>query len=98
MWSGTSGELDEVPVEDIKRFEAEFLDYVDANHKSILPGIRDTKQLSDDALTTLKGAVTEFKKGFTTSAGTLLGADEEVDPLNPEEVEQETIKRVKKVS
>ncbi|GAB2849736.1 F0F1 ATP synthase subunit alpha [Actinocorallia aurea] len=96
VWAGTSGELDEVPVEDIRRFEAEFLDYVEANSKGLLAGIRDTGQLSDDALTTLKDSITEFKKGFTTSAGTLLGADEPVEPLGAEDVEQETIKRVKK--
>src|SRR5690606_22324205 len=28
VWAGTTGELDDVPVEDIRRFEAEFLDYV----------------------------------------------------------------------
>ncbi|GAB3276186.1 F0F1 ATP synthase subunit alpha [Actinocorallia lasiicapitis] len=96
VWAGTSGELDDVPVEDIKRFEADFLDYVEHNAKGVLPGIRETKDLSDDALTTLKSAITEFKQGFTTSAGTLLGADEEVEPLNAEDVEQETIPRVKK--
>ncbi|MDX6743730.1 F0F1 ATP synthase subunit alpha [Actinocorallia sp. A-T 12471] len=97
VWAGTSGELDEVPVEDIRRFEAEFLDYIEANSKGLLAGIRETGQLSDDALTTLKDSVTEFKKGFTTSAGTLLGVDEPVEPLGAEDVEQETIKRVKKV-
>src|SRR3954453_1020652 len=73
IWSGTSGELDDVPVEDIRRFESEFLQYVNDNAKGVLPGIRETKKLSDDALTTLKGAINEFKKGFTTGAGTLLG-------------------------
>ncbi|ROO89856.1 ATP synthase F1 subcomplex alpha subunit [Actinocorallia herbida] len=96
VWAGTSGELDEVPIEDIRRFEAEFLDYVEHNAKSVLPGIRETLKLSDDALTVLKDSITEFKKGFTTSAGTLLGADEPVEALGAEDVEQETIKRVKK--
>jgi F-type H+-transporting ATPase subunit alpha len=96
VWSGTSGELDDVPVEDIRRFEAGFLEYIETKHSGLLTGIRETKALSDDALTTLKDAITEFKKGFTTSAGTLLGAEEPVEPLSSEEVEQETIKRVKK--
>ena len=96
VWSGTSGELDEVPVEDIRRFENGFLEHVESNHKGLLSGIRDTGKLSDDALTTLKDAITEFKKGFTTSEGTLLGAEEPVEPLASDEVEQETIKRVKK--
>ena len=96
VWSGTSGELDDVPVEDIRRFETEFLDYIEHNAKGLLTGIRETKVLSDDALTTLKDSITEFKKGFTTSAGVLLGTEEPVEPLASEEVEQETIKRVKK--
>ncbi len=96
VWSGTSGELDDVPIEDVRRFEREFLDYVERNSKGLLTGIRETKVLSDDALTTLKDSITEFKKGFTTSAGVLLGAEEPVEPLAAEEVEQETIKRVKK--
>ncbi|MDX6429489.1 MAG: F-type H+/Na+-transporting ATPase subunit alpha, partial [Streptosporangiaceae bacterium] len=96
VWAGTSGELDDVPVEDIRRFESEFLDYLEHNRSGILQGIRETGELSDDALTSLKDAVTEFKKGFQTSAGTFLGEDEAVEALEDEDVEQETITRVKK--
>jgi F-type H+/Na+-transporting ATPase subunit alpha len=96
VWSGTTGGLDDVPVEDIKRFEAEFLDYVEHNRPGILQGIRETGELSDDALTSLKDAITEFKKGFQTTAGSLLGEDEAVEALGDEDVEQETIRRVKK--
>ncbi|MFC4913210.1 F0F1 ATP synthase subunit alpha [Actinomadura gamaensis] len=95
VWAGTSGELDDVPVEDIRRFEAEFLDHVERQHGGLLTAIRETGQLSDDALTTLKDAITEFKKGFETSSGGLLG-DESAEPIADEAVEQETIKRVKK--
>jgi F-type H+/Na+-transporting ATPase subunit alpha len=96
VWAGTSGELDDVAVEDIKRFEAEFLDYVEHNRPGILQGIGETGELSDDALTALKDAVTEFKKSFQTSAGTFLGEEEPVEALGDEDVEQETITRVKK--
>ncbi|HXA61481.1 MAG TPA: F0F1 ATP synthase subunit alpha [Streptosporangiaceae bacterium] len=95
VWSGTTGELDDVPVEDIRRFESEFLAHVELNHGGILQKIRETGELSDDALTTLKDAITEFKKGFETSTGQLLGEDEPVEPLADADVEQETIKRVK---
>ncbi|MCP2334993.1 F0F1 ATP synthase subunit alpha [Actinomadura rupiterrae] len=95
VWAGTSGELDDVPVEDIRRFETEFLDHLERQHGGLLTSIRETGQLSDDGLTTLKDAITEFKKGFETSSGGLLG-DESADPIADEDVEQETIKRVKK--
>ncbi|MFG1698654.1 F0F1 ATP synthase subunit alpha [Nonomuraea sp. NPDC049309] len=94
VWSGTTGELDEVPVEDIRRFEAEFLDYLASSHKGILDTIRETGELSDDTVTALKDAITEFKKGFTTSSGELLVKDEPVAPLASDEVGQEKIKKV----
>ena len=43
IWAGTTGKLDEVPVEDIRRFEAEFLDYVGASHGGIFDVIRETE-------------------------------------------------------
>src|SRR5207248_9047760 len=33
IWAGTTGQLDDVPVEDIRRFEAEFLDFLRREHK-----------------------------------------------------------------
>src|SRR5437016_7738198 len=42
IWAGTSGELDVVPVPDIRRFEAEFLDYVAREHKGIYDAILQT--------------------------------------------------------
>ncbi|RFS81914.1 F0F1 ATP synthase subunit alpha [Actinomadura spongiicola] len=95
VWAGTSGELDDVPVEDIRRFEREFLDYVEREQGGVLTTIRETGKLSDDALTNLKNAITEFKKGFQTSEGEIL-AEEPVEPIDKKAVGQETITRVKK--
>ncbi len=94
VWAGTTGELDEVPVEDIRRFEAEFLDYLQSSRKGVFDSIRETKDMGDDTVTTLKDAITEFKKGFTTSSGELLVKDEPVAPLEAGEVGQEKIKKV----
>jgi F-type H+-transporting ATPase subunit alpha len=96
VWAGTSGELDEVPVADVRRFEREFLDYVEREDAGLLTSIRETGQLSDDDLTSLKSTITEFKKGFQTSEGDVLGAEEPVEAIEDEAVEQETITRVKK--
>ncbi|MCG5220982.1 F0F1 ATP synthase subunit alpha [Streptosporangium sp. KLBMP 9127] len=94
VWAGTSGELDEVPVEDIRRFETEFLDYLGRESKGVFDSIRETGQLSDDTVTTLKDAVTEFKKGFETASGELLVKDEPVEALGADEVGQEKITKV----
>src|SRR6266542_5375956 len=39
LWAGITGELDIVPVPDIRRFEAEFLDYVGREHRGIYDAI-----------------------------------------------------------
>ncbi|GAA1014936.1 ATP synthase subunit alpha [Acrocarpospora pleiomorpha] len=97
VWAGTTGELDDVPLEDIRRFEASFLEYLSSSHKGVFDGIRESKDLGDDALTTLKSAITEFKKSFITSSGEQLVKDEPVAPLEDAEVGQEKIvKHVRK--
>ena len=89
IWSGGSGYLDDVPVEDISRFETDFLDYLRRSHEGILQTIRETLQLSEDTIAALKDAVDEFRKGFETSAGELLRAeDENAEPLESEEQEK----------
>ena len=94
VWAGTTGQLDDVPVEDIRRFETEFLDYVARDHKGVLDTIASTKDLPDETVGLLESAVTEFKKGFTTSAGHLLVNDEPVAALSEDDVDPTTIKRV----
>ncbi|KAB8197253.1 F0F1 ATP synthase subunit alpha [Nonomuraea phyllanthi] len=94
IWAGTTGELDDVPIEDVRRFESEFLDFIQSSHKGVFDTIRETRDLSDDTVTALKDAITEFKKGFTTSSGELLVKDEPVAPLEAGEVGQEKIKKV----
>jgi F-type H+/Na+-transporting ATPase subunit alpha len=94
IWAGTSGQLDEVPVEDVRRFERELLDNVLVSHRGILDTIRETGKFDDDTAASLKEATEAFKGTFVTSAGTLLrGGDEEVEPLSRKDVAQETITR-----
>jgi F-type H+-transporting ATPase subunit alpha len=92
IWAGGNGFLDDVPVEDVSRFETDFLDYLRRSHAGILQTIRESLALAEDTVTALKDAVAEFRKGFETSSGELLrGEDEESEPLESEE--QETIAR-----
>jgi F-type H+/Na+-transporting ATPase subunit alpha len=95
LWAATNGELDEVPVEDIGRFEAELIEFIRRGHGGVLDGIRETGQLSDDAETSLKDAIAEFKRGFETSSGGYLH-EREADAISEEQVEQEKITRVRK--
>jgi F-type H+/Na+-transporting ATPase subunit alpha len=92
IWAGSNGYLDDVPVEDVARFEHDFLENLQRSHEGILTAIRETKVLSEDTVTALKDAIEDFRKSFETSAGQLLsGEDEQAEPLESEG--QETIAR-----
>jgi F-type H+-transporting ATPase subunit alpha len=94
IWAGTTGELDPVPVADIRKFEREFLDYVGREHRGIFDAILQTGKLEDDTVEALKRAITEFKRQFQTSAGeSLVGTEEPAEAMDAGEVGQETVKR-----
>ena len=93
VWSGTTGQLDEVPVEDIRRFDAEFLDYLDRSRPEVFDAIRTTTDLSDDTVSVLETAIGEFKRQYTTTAGHLLVNDEPVAALAEEQIDPTQIKR-----
>ncbi|WP_127534249.1 F0F1 ATP synthase subunit alpha [Paenibacillus kobensis] len=63
----TRGHVDEIPVQDVRRFEGEFLAYVDANKPEIFASIRDTKDLTSDNEKVLVEAINTFKKSFAPS-------------------------------
>jgi len=94
VWAGTSGLLDDVPLEDIRRFEGEFLDQLRRDKSGILDAIRETGELSDDTVTALKDAIEDFRRGFETSGGDMLVVPEEqAEPVDDTEVGQEKLAR-----
>jgi F-type H+-transporting ATPase subunit alpha len=96
IWAGSNGYLDDVPVEDVRRFETDFLDFLKRSHGGILQTIRESNVLAEDTVSALKEAVDEFRKGFETSSGDLLsGEDEEAKALEHEE-QDKIAKRVSK--
>ncbi|CAI9396486.1 F0F1 ATP synthase subunit alpha [Niallia sp. Sow4_A1] len=65
LYALTRGHLDDIPVTDIRRFEEEFLNWLDHNHTNVVEQIVSTKDLpSDDDMT---AAINDFKKTFVAS-------------------------------
>jgi len=91
IWAANQGYLDDVPVEDIRRFEADFLEDIQRNRAGIYDAIRETGQLNDDTAVALKDAVEQFRTGFEKTGGELLVTEEPAKPLAEEEVQPETI-------
>ncbi|TCN38342.1 F-type H+-transporting ATPase subunit alpha [Kribbella orskensis] len=95
IWSGTTGKFDDVPVEDVLRFEREFLDYL-RRESNVLDGVRETSLFDDDAQAAVVTALDNFKPTFQTSGGELLVGREETEAMDEEDVEQEQIVRQKR--
>ena len=93
IWAGTTGQLDDVPIEDVRRFETEFLDYLRRSYGGLLTAIRETKDLTDDNITTLKAATDRFRRTFEVTGGELLVADEGAPALGDDEEKQESVAR-----
>jgi F-type H+-transporting ATPase subunit alpha len=97
IWAASAGKLDAVPVEDISRFETEFLDYLKRSHGAVLDAIRETGKFDDDSRAALEKAYDSFADQFTTSGGgSIKAGHEEFDALADEDVEQEQIVKQKR--
>ncbi len=93
IWAGTKGKLDDVPVEDVRRFESELLDHL-RRKTDVLSTIATTGKLEESTEEALAAAIDEFRLGFMKFDGTpLVGGEDEAEDV---EVEQEQIVRQKR--
>jgi F-type H+/Na+-transporting ATPase subunit alpha len=79
IWAGTNGYLDDVQVDDVRRFEAEFLEHVDANHEDIEQRLHE--------------AVKDFRRRFRPSEGAPPLKEAEAEAMEEEEIQQEGVRR-----
>ena len=68
IYAAVSGHLDELPVESIRKFEQEFLAFMESDYPDVLHEIRQTKDLPQTAETELKKAVESFVEKFKKTA------------------------------
>lgn len=67
VYVGTNNYFESIEVKDVKRFEKEFLEYVDLKYPQILENIRVVKALNNDSIQLIKKAVEEFVEKFKKS-------------------------------
>jgi F-type H+/Na+-transporting ATPase subunit alpha len=67
IFAGVNGYLDDLQVEDIRKFEAELNKYAESAHPGVLTTIREKKVLDDDIKGQLKNLIVEFKQKFTAT-------------------------------
>ncbi len=91
IFLGSGGHLDSVPVEDVNRFEAEFLDHIRSSEESILKQIRESGEFGDELDDKVTEVVNQFKKGFSASGGGSVVPDEHVDAMDEEQLGKESV-------
>jgi F-type H+-transporting ATPase subunit alpha len=62
LWAVTNGHLDDVPVDKVQQWEAEFHRYMEMSHAEIGEAIAKEKALSDETAEALERAVASFKQ------------------------------------
>ena len=65
IYTGTNGYLDDLPVEDVQRFESELIETMRTRNAGLLDEIRNSGVLPDDQV---KAAVESFKAAFQVTA------------------------------
>ncbi len=70
LYAGVNGHLDDVPVQDVRRFEAEYLGFLENAHGGLLQTIREKKELSNETKQQLDGLIKEFKQRFAAEKPT----------------------------
>lgn len=64
IYAATKGHLDEVPVDQVRRYEEELYRFLEARHPQVLSGIAEKKILDDEVKGALESALGEFNKQF----------------------------------
>ena len=95
VWAGTTGKLDDVPVDDVQRFEHDMLEYVGAN-TDVFDSIRETGKFPDEDQEKAAEAIGQVKNQFKTSDGTFLAGHEEFEPMDSDEIGRTQIVRAKR--
>ena len=82
------GVFDVVPVEDVRRFEADVQEYLQQNTPEVYEQIAGGKAFTDESKEALLAAAQDFTPTFRTSEGHNLGTEAPVDPLDEGEVKK----------
>jgi len=64
IFAGVNGYLDDLPVEQVRTFEAEFLRFMKTTKTDIVEELRVKKEISADLDQRLRAAIVEFKENF----------------------------------
>ena len=71
IWSATNGFADDVPIEDIRKFESELLSFIENSHPGVLQNLREKKAVTDEIQKDLEQSLKDFKEVWVERAQAL---------------------------
>jgi F-type H+/Na+-transporting ATPase subunit alpha len=82
IWAATNGYVDDIAIEDVRRFETELLSFVESSHPGLLANISEKKNLTDDIKKDLKQVLEDFKSswGSDPTKGSKIGIAASAQP------------------
>jgi F-type H+-transporting ATPase subunit alpha len=87
IYTVTNGHLDDLPVDNLGRFEEEYLSFVDSNYAEVKEEIVESGKLSDELKEKLDEMVKEFKDMFQIQKNTIVDMDSDESDTEAEEAE-----------
>jgi F-type H+-transporting ATPase subunit alpha len=94
IWAGANGYLDDIPVEDVRRFEEDLLEFMRTRKQEVGKALVGGGALTDEVAEQLKSAVEEFKQGFRPSGEKPPPKEKEVEGQE-EDAEEKVQRRVR---
>lgn len=91
IWLAGEGEFDDVPVEDVRRFEAELIEHLRSNASGVFDQIAGGTPFTEESQAQLKQSTSEFKRGFQTTDGTPIIREPEARGMEQDEDNQSEI-------
>jgi F-type H+-transporting ATPase subunit alpha len=93
IWAGTTGQLDDIDVGDVRRFEAEMLQWLKRHRKDTYTAIESSNNLNDDQIQSLQSGVAEFKDLFRQGDTGIHLHEDEAEPMEADAQTRETVTR-----
>ena len=86
IWSANEGVFDVVPVEDVRRYEAELHESIRANAPQVYDQIAGGKQVDDDSKAAILRVNENLARNFQASSGERIVREAEAEPLDSKQV------------
>jgi F-type H+-transporting ATPase subunit alpha len=96
VWMGTEGKIDDIPVTDVRRFEAEFLQYLRHAHQGTLHAIA-ANDWDDDIVASLDEAIAHFKQIFLAKDASIRPHEADAEAMEEGVEAREKVRRIRRI-